>query len=279
MHPDLFEINPFGWLQEPFALHSYGVLIAMGFMAAIYLARIQASRQGEDPDQIADLCFYLLLSGIVGGRIVYILTNLKSYMQHPWEIVFLWKGGLVFYGGFIGAVLFLIYYTTRYRISFLKLADLLVPSLALAHVFGRLGCLVGGCCYGKPTNLPWGIVFPKGSMPHQDQWVSGLIAANAPALPIHPTQLYEAGAELCLFTLLVAMGPYKRFHGQLFLIWLALYPIARTLIEMFRGDAIRGVWVLSTSQYISIAIGLICLILYFTIRPASPIPATGSRQT
>ncbi len=270
MHPVIFQTDLLGLLSEPVSLHTYGLLIAMGFLLAMQLSKKQAEHDGEDPDRIVDMSFYVLLTGLIGSRIVFILTKLDDYLKDPLEIVMFWRGGLVFYGGFIGAAIFLIYYTRRYRVSFFKFADIIIPYLALAHAFGRLGCVAAGCCFGKPTDVPWGIQFPMGSMAHHAQQNEGLISIGDAALAIHPTQLYEAGFELLMFWFLLALRPYKRVHGQLFLTWLAIYPIARSIIETFRGDKERGVYgLLSTSQYISIVILLAAIGVYVYLRKNS----------
>lgn len=267
MHPVLFSTRLFGRLDEPWSLHVYGLLIAAGFLLAMQLAARQAGREGEDPDRVIDLAFYLLLAGLIGSRIVFIFTKLPQYLANPVEMVMFWKGGLVFYGGFIGAALYLVYYARKYRMDYFKLVDIMIPYVAMAHAFGRLGCLAAGCCFGKPTSMPWGIVFPVASMAQQQQQSQGLVDMNDPALAVHPTQLYEAGFELALFWILLSMRPHKRFHGQLFLFWLSIYPIGRSFIELFRGDKERGIYgILSTSQYISIVVALAAIAVYAYLR-------------
>ena len=265
MHPVLFQTDFFGLLSTPRSLHTYGLLIASGFLLAMMLAKRQAGREGEDPERLVDLAFYLLVAGLIGARIVFILTKFEDYVHSPLEIVMFWRGGLVWYGGFIAAAGYAYYYTRRHGLPYFKYVDILIPYMALAHAFGRLGCLAAGCCFGKPTDLPWGIVFPVNSMAQQAQQSAGLVGIADHALAVHPTQLYEAGAELSMFWLLLLMRPHKRFHGQLFLVWLSAYPIIRSTIEMFRGDKERGVYILSTSQYISIFVALAAaaLVVYF----------------
>jgi phosphatidylglycerol:prolipoprotein diacylglycerol transferase len=266
MHPYIFQTDLFGMLSEPLSLHAYGLLIATGFLLAMSLSRRQAAREGEDPEMMVDLTFYLLLSGLIGARLVFILTQLTAFMAHPLEIFMFWRGGLVWYGGFIGAVSYLAYHSRKANIPFFKTVDILIPYMALAHGFGRLGCLFAGCCFGRPATLPWSIVFPVQSMAQHTQYMMGWIPLTAPSLPVHPTQLYEAGAEFAMFWLLLLLRPSKRFHGQLFLLWVSLYPIIRSVIEMYRGDKERGVYILSTSQYISIGVGIMALVLYFVLR-------------
>lgn len=277
MHPVLFETTLFGLLSEPLRLHTYGLMIAIGFLAAMMLAKRQAEREGEDPDRFIDLSFYLLLAGLIGARIVFILTKLPEYLKDPIEIFKFWNGGLVWYGGFIGAALCLVYFARKQRLNYFKFADTMVPFMALAHACGRFGCIAAGCCFGKPTDRPWGIVFPPGSMAAQEHQAEGLIHMGEPSLPVHPTQLYEAGAELALFALLLWLARSKRFHGQQFLIWLAIYPVMRTVIELFRGDKERGVYILSTSQYLSILVGgaAFALYLYFRRAKVQSLPASA----
>lgn len=282
MHPLLFQTTLFGALQRPWSLHTYGLLIAVGFLLGMNLARRQAEREGEDGEAMVDLTFYLLLAGLLGARLVFILTQLSTFVANPIEILMFWRGGLVWYGGFLGALLYLVYQTRKTGLAFFKTVDLLIVPMALAHGFGRLGCLAAGCCYGYPTQLPWGIVFPPHAMAQEAQWLAGQVHALAPSLPVHPTQLYEAGAEFLLFGVLVWARQYKRFHGQLFLLWLGIYPILRSAIEMFRGDKERGVFgALSTSQYISVGIGVaaFALALYFRARRGRVVAVDGTASS
>lgn len=270
MFPVIHEFDLFGQLQSPWPLHTYGVLIAIGFVLAMKLGQRQARLEGEDPERVVDIAFYVLLFGLIGSRIVFIFTKIDDYLQRPIEVLMFWRGGLVWYGGFIMAAGYVAWYCAKNRLNFWKYADMFIPLVALAHGFGRLGCMTAGCCHGSPTEMPWGVIFPNGSMAHAEQQSQGLVALGDPALPVHPTQLYEAGFEIAMFWVLTLLRPYKRFHGQLFLAWLATYPIARSIIEAFRGDSVRGVWVLSTSQYISIGVALFAVWLFFYLRRSRP---------
>jgi len=268
VHPVLYEIDLFGLLNEPVALHTYGVLIATGFMLAMTLAKRQGEREGEDPDRIVDMAFYVLLWGLIGARAVFILTKFDQFARNPFEIVAFWRGGLVWYGGFIGATLYVYFSTRKHRLNPLKFLDIVMPATALAHSFGRMGCLAAGCCFGLPTDKPWAVTFPDESMAHAAQHNEGLVGYGDATLAIHPTQMYEALGEIGLFWLMISMRPHKRFHGQLFLTWLALYPVLRSTIEFFRGDSERGVWMfgLSTSQYLSILVAGFAAYLFFHLR-------------
>jgi phosphatidylglycerol---prolipoprotein diacylglyceryl transferase len=268
MYPVLHDFDLFGFLRDPWSLHTYGVLIAIGFMAAMNLAKRQSEREGEDPERIVDLAFYVLLAGLIGSRFVFIMTKLEDYTKNPIEIFMFWRGGLVWYGGFIAATGYVWWYCRKHRLNFLKYADLCIPYVALAHAFGRLGCLAAGCCFGKPSDMPWAIVFPNSSMAQQAQQHERLVEIGASSLPVHPTQLYEAGFEMAMFWLLLLLRPHKRFHGQLMLVWLAVYPVARSIIEMFRGDKERGIWLLglSTSQWLSVLVAGAAVWLYWHLR-------------
>lgn len=266
MFPYLFQTDLFGYLAEPWTLHTYGLLIAIGFLVGMNLAARQADREGEDSERIVDLTFYVLIWGLLGGRLVYILTKFDHYLAHPLEIGMFWRGGLVWYGGFLAACAYLAFHSRTTGRPFFKTVDILIPSMALAHAAGRLGCLAAGCCFGEVTHVPWAIRFPPQSLAQQVHHALGLVRLGEPSLSVHPTQLYEAGGELALFFLLIVIRPYRRFHGQLFLMWLGLYPIMRTVIEMYRGDKERGVYILSTSQYISIGVGLAAILLVLVLR-------------
>ncbi len=280
MHPVIFQTDLFGLLSKPFSLHTYGLLIASGFLAAMILSKRQGEREGEDGDRIVDLAFYLLLSGLIGARVVFILTKLDDYLRAPLEIFMFWRGGLVFYGGFIGAALYMAWHCRRYRLNFFKLVDIFIPHLAMAHAFGRLGCLAAGCCFGKPTDVDWGIVFPLGSMTHGEHISSGLVGYDELPHAVHPTQLYESGFEVIMFATLLFMRPFKRFHGQLFLTWLAVYPLFRSLVEMLRGDRERGVGVLgtplSTSQLISVLVAIAAAVIFAKLRLSKKTPSQQS---
>lgn len=272
MHPLIFSIGPLDslsdWWHDPFELHWYAVLIAVGYILGMYLAGRQARRLGKNADVIMDLTFYLLLAGLVGARLLFILVSWRDYLADPLLLFRFWTGGLVFYGGFLGALVFLFWYCQRYKLSLRSTADILIPSVALAHAFGRLGCFMAGCCFGSPTEQPWGIVFPLGSMAHSSQISNELIHAHEHSLPVHPTQLYEASGELGIYFFLLWLRSRQRFNGQIFLSFLIAYPVLRSIIELFRGDAIRGFVIpdiLSTSQFISLLLAIAALLFYFKL--------------
>jgi phosphatidylglycerol:prolipoprotein diacylglycerol transferase len=254
-------------------LHGYGLMIAAGFVVAIELARREARRQGQDAERIGDLAFWVLVAALVGSRLYFVAVNWKDYVgDQAWttlgplrvpRVLVLWEGGLVFYGGFIAAALTAFWYLRRHRLAFLPYADTIIPSLAVGHFFGRLGCFAAGCCWGAVSHahLPWLVRFPPEALAYQAFAARPNAAAlltpdRLTTLPVHPTQLYESLGELLLFALLVFwVRPRKRFHGQVLASWLRAYALLRTGVEAFRGDLERGVVAgLGVGQWTSMAI-------------------------
>ncbi len=249
MHPVLFRIGPF-------ALHTYGVFVAMAFLSAIALALRQARREGVDPDRILDLCFYLLVSAIVGSRIFYVVIEWPTFWQDPLEIIRIWHGGLVFYGGFIAALLTAWWYTKKTGLSRWKTGDILAPSVAFGQFVGRIGCFFAGCCYGTASDLPWAVTFtdPESLAPK--------------GIPIHPTQLYSSLNALAIFVVLVVLGRKKSFEGRIMWTYVLLYGVSRSIIEFVRGDA-RGALVggmLSTSQLIGLMSAAVAITMIIVLR-------------
>lgn len=234
-------------------IYTYGFFLALGFLAGIFLAKYEAKRIGEDPDKILDLAFYILIAAIVGSRIFYVLTNLKMYLADPLEILKIWNGGLVFYGGFIAALATALIYMRMKSMPIWKTTDIMAPSLALGQTLGRLGCFFAGCCFGKTCDLPWAVTFTRPD-------------TLAPiGVSVHPTQLYSAFTNFIIFLFLFFFRKKKKFDGQLFWIYVLLYAITRSVIEIFRGD-FRGdlvFGVLSISQTTGCVMAILAVIMLF----------------
>jgi phosphatidylglycerol---prolipoprotein diacylglyceryl transferase len=264
MRPELFRLFGGG-------LHTYGVLIALGFLLAVVVTARQAKREGTDPDRLLDLGFWLLLSGFVGARVLFILTDLGYYVgscrgtgsprttgQVLWDCtraLHVWEGGVVWYGGFLAALGVGVWLLHRRKQKILRTADLIMPVVPLGHFFGRLGCFAAGCCYGKPTASAVGVAFGPKSLALADL-ADVLPPGAAASMPLHPTQLYEAGGELLIFFWLLWLGRRKRFDGQVLLAYLFIYPILRTVVEVFRGDAARKYVVAVASRGLNGLLGL-----------------------
>lgn len=247
MLPTLFRIGDF-------PIHTYGILIAVGFLLSVWLSRHDAQKQNMSGDKIVDLGFWSLLVGMFGARALYVLTRWPYYANHPIESLYVWEGGLVFYGGPLLNIPFFLWYTKNHGLPRWKVLDLGATAVPLAHAFGRLGCLSAGCCYGKPTGGEWGI-----------KLYADLVEPHLQGIYLHPTQVYESAALFVLFFVLRGMRFKKRFDGQVFFTYLIAYSIIRSVIEAFRGDAIRGFVVedvLSTSQFISLIVVIVASILY-----------------
>jgi phosphatidylglycerol:prolipoprotein diacylglycerol transferase len=247
MFPILFKIGPI-------TLHTYGLLVATGFLVGAMLMAYQAKKEGVDPQKALDLSFYVLIAAIAGSRILYVIVNYDDYINRPLDIFKIWEGGLVFYGGFIGAALFGFWYVKKEKLDSWHMADLAAPSIALGHAIGRWGCFASGSCYGRPTDSWLGVTFTN-------------INSIAPlGVPLYPTQIFGSIMEFSIFLILIAVRPYQKFKGQLFIMWMMLYAAGRFVLEFFRGDD-RGFIIpetASTSQ--GIAVGVFAVSLFLLVR-------------
>ena len=252
MYPELFRIGSF-------PINTYGVFLALAFLCAILVAVKLATRDGLPRERIYDLCLWMLLGGLVGSKILMLFTE-PEYRSDPLQLIsldFLRSGG-VFYGGLIGAILVGYLLMKRYKLPWWKTADACAPGIAIGNFFGRQGCFAAGCCWGKPTDLPWGVKFSE--LGHE---ITG-VPTDA---YLHPTQLYESFAMLLVFGFLFWLHKRKRFDGQVVLTYALLYSVIRFAIEFVRDDPrgdILGLTTLtglSTSQLISIVIGISSLII------------------
>ncbi len=243
MLPVIFEIGPL-------KLYSYGLMAATGFLVASFLMASRAKTEGEDPEKALDLAFYIVLSALVGARIMYVLIEWPSYIHNPLKVFMVWEGGLVFYGGFIGSVVTSIWFVRKHNIEAWKMADIIAPALALGHMFGRLGCFGAGCCYGDVSDVAWSVIFTH---------PASLAPLN---VPLHPTQLYMALNELVIFLILISVRRFRQFKGQIFLLWMILYAIGRFTIEIYRGDPRGFIGPFSTSQAVAIVALAVASALY-----------------
>ena len=244
MYPILFKIGKL-------SLYTYGLFVALGFISGILVARHEAKRLQEDRDQIMDLCFYVLIAAIVGSRLFYVFTNFNMFISDPLEIFRIWNGGLVFYGGFVLALITAIIYVQKTGMSLFKTSDIMAPALAIGHTIGRIGCFFAGCCYGKACDLPWAVTFTN---------PDSLAPVN---IPLHPTQLYAAATNLVIFIFLWMLRSRKKFDGQIFWVYVLLYGIARSVLESFRGD-FRGdlvFGILSISQTIGGSMAFVSVVM------------------
>ena len=211
MYPVLFRFGPI-------TLYGYGLLVAAGFLCAITLAGRRAQAMGLSAGKIQNLGLVALVAGLVGARVAYVALHWDVFRADPLEIIRIDHGGLVFYGGLGAGLLGVVWGLRRFKLPGWPTVDLLVPPLVLAHAIGRIGCFLNGCCYGKPTRVPWGVAFPFDGIPR------------------HPTQLYESAALLILFFLLKILERRRLGAGSILLAYGLLYGSWRFLIEFLRAD-------------------------------------------
>ena len=243
MLPVLFKIGPL-------SIHMYGLMIAIGFLLVLYLSQKDALARGYPPKVFSDLAFLLLVIGIAGTRIAHIAMFPQDYSwKDPIGWFAVWRGGLVFQGAIPPTLIFTIWYLRRHKIPFWPACDMMFPYVPLGHAFGRIGCFMNGCCYGKPTDIAWAIparrvpwdtsLTPIGSpafMDHMSRF-SDVTAQSHWSHAIHPTQLYESGGLFLLFALMLLMRKYwNPFAGFTMPVYFVLYGILRFIVEEYRGD-------------------------------------------
>lgn len=256
MLPKLFDIGPI-------PIHTYGLLLATALLVAITVTARLAERDGIPSKTVWDLGFVVILSSIIGAKLLLVLTSLDYYAGDPsrlFSMEFLRAGG-VFYGGFLGSVLGAYLFLRKNRkVPFWRMADAAAPAIPLGQAIGRLGCFSAGCDYGSATSLPWGVTFTS-EYAHQ-------LVGTPLGISLHPYQLYESGATFLLFLFLYRAFRRRRFEGQIFCMYLIGYGVLRFFLEFFRGDPDRGFvfgGLLSTSQFISLLIVPVSLLIWYRL--------------
>ncbi len=265
MYPKIMDIGPV-------TIHSYGLLLALAFIAGIWLASSTAKKQGINPDSIWNMGLIIIFSALVGAKILLFLSDFSYYSQNPREIFSLstLRSTGVYYGGLLLALGASAWYLHRAKLPAWKVADICAPGIALGQAIGRIGCLMAGCCYGKPTTMPWGVTFTS-----QYAYDNVGVPLN---VKLHPTQLYESVGTFLLFLYLLWRGTRKHFTGQIILEYLTLYAALRFVIEFYRDDD-RGFvlyGLLSTSQFIGILTILGSLAALYYLKHRQPKEAEES---
>ncbi len=271
MHPVLFEI---GW----FTIHSYGFMLALSFLVGIYVAKRRAAKFGIEPNQILDLSVYIILGAVIGSRLLYVAYHLDEY-RNILDMFALWEGGATLYGGLILTVLLSYFFAAKRHLKFLQIADVISPSIALGIMFTRTGCFLSGCCYGKPTSMPWGVHFPDGCAAdyYSRQMAESLSLSS---VNLHPTQLYASLYGLIIFLLLLLFERHVNKRGGTFGAFLVLYGISRFALDFFRfyEENMRVFIGLTLNQLLSV--GLLVLGVVLLLRKAEeghPVPTVGKR--
>jgi phosphatidylglycerol:prolipoprotein diacylglycerol transferase len=252
MHPVLFDFHGL-------TIYSYGVLLAASYLLGLQFALVRARRRGLDGQRVMDLGIWIIVSALVGAKLLLFIVDFKQFTSNPRDLLGLARSGGVFYGGLIAAVTVALIYLRRHRLPLWTTTDVFAPGIALGHVVGRMGCLLAGCCFGKPTDVPWAITFTDPAA-----------AANVGTplgVPLHPTQLYEAVAELLILVfLLVWERRGHGFPGRTFWSYMLLYGVSRFVIEFYRGDSRGMVFdALSTSQFVSVILVPLAIVMLFLL--------------
>ncbi len=255
-----------------FTLYSYGLMVAAAFLSGIFWATRRARQAGLPAFPFFEMGIYGGVACIIGSRFLYVLTEWPHFSKHPGEIFRLWDGGLIFYGGAIAGLLFTFFFLRGLRLPFWKSFDLYSPSLPLGLAIGRLGCFLNGCCYGLRSDT-WGISFPSAHHPpvFLQQVRDGLIKVDSlSTLPVLPTQLFSAAADLGILCVLLWLERKSRFPGFIFWTFILLYSLVRGGIEFLRyhdpGEMLPVFSPLSLSQVISVALILVSLIMLFILK-------------
>jgi phosphatidylglycerol:prolipoprotein diacylglycerol transferase len=259
MYPRLLELGPI-------TVYTYGVLLAAAYLVGLKMAMVRAKARSLDSARVLDLGIYIIISALIGAKLLLLITDFQTFKSDPRELLTLARSGGVFYGGLILAVIVALLYIRHAGLPLWTTCDVFAPGIALGHVIGRFGCLFAGCCYGRPTTKPWGITF-----------TNPFAAANVGTplgIPLHPTQIYEAGAEaLILLVLLATERKGRPFAGRTFWLYMFLYAVSRFIIEFYRGDERGTILMFSTSQFISVILAPLAIVmLVYLARREAPVP-------
>src|SRR5260221_4313382 len=245
MYPKLLELPWTLPVLGTVTIYTYGVLLAAAYLLGLQFALTRAKARGLDPTRVMDLGIYIIIRPLVGAKLLLLVTDYKTFKANPAELLNLLREGGVFYGGLLVAVTVALLYIRKVGLPLWTTCDVFAPGIGLGHVIGRFGCLFAGCCFGRPTTVPWAITF-----------TNPCAAANVGTplnVPLHPTQLYEAGAIALIVVFILATEKLGRtFAGRTFWLYLLLYAIARYFIEYYRGDERGAVGPFSTAQFISL---------------------------
>jgi phosphatidylglycerol:prolipoprotein diacylglycerol transferase len=253
MHPILLKLGPI-------TIYTYGFMLAVAFLCAIFVAGREAQRLGIPKGQFYDLCFYTIVAALVGSRLLFVILEPQPFLNHPLKIFALWEGGLDFQGGLFLGLIVAFYYLRRHGWPWRVAFDALAVGAPLGQFFGRIGCFMAGCCYGTPTQVPWAVVFtnPASLCPLR--------------VPVHPAQLYESFLALGVFGFLYWFRTRKRYSGQVVLLYLFLAGLVRFVVEFFRSPLdYRGPlyfgW-MPLTQFLALGLCLVCggLLLFWGFR-------------
>jgi phosphatidylglycerol---prolipoprotein diacylglyceryl transferase len=272
MHPRLLELP---WTIPhigTITVYTYGVLLAAAYLLGLQLALKRAKARKLDGTRVMDLGIYIIISALVGAKLLLLVTDFQTFRSNPAELLNLLREGGVFYGGLIVAVTVALWYIRRVGLPLWTTCDVFAPGIALGLVVGRFGCFFAGCCFGKPTSVPWAITF-----------TDPFAAANVGTplnVPLHPTQLYEAGTNFLILVFLLATERFgRKFAGRTFWLYMLLYAVSRYVIEFYRDDPRGSVGPWSTSQFVSLILAPVAIgMLIYLGRWAGGPARSGARR-
>jgi len=265
MHPVLLKIGSL-------TITWFGVMMAVSFLAGMAGWVFIGRARGRNLDYCSDLVVWVMVSGILGARIAYVAANAGKYLEKPWEVFFIFQGGLIYYGGLVGAGAGLVVFALKRKERLLPLLDFAVTSVPLAHIFGRIGCFLNGCCFGKITQSRLSVRFPYDSQPwhsHVQQFPDTFVRFCRESLPVHPVQIYEALGNALIYVILVWSYRRRPADGIILCLYLILYPALRFFMEFLRGDPRDKIGPLASAQVISI---------FFLVLGAAILVVTLSRR-
>jgi len=268
MFPELFHV---GFIH----IRSYGLMMAVAFVVGTFLALREARRLSLDEDQVVNVILVTLVASVLGARMLYVLEHLPEFRREWTSALALWQGGLTLYGGVAAGTFAGLVAARRMKLPIWIVADALTPALALGTMFGRVGCFLNGCCYGRPTALPWGVVFPHDSF-------ATLEFGNQ---PVHPSQLYNAVAGLGLFVIFQSLRSRFRVPGVMFWTFIAAFALIRIPLDLTRAyevDAVLmrvGVTDITESQLMSMVMILFAGLMILRLRRAAPRPVPAPAHT
>jgi phosphatidylglycerol---prolipoprotein diacylglyceryl transferase len=275
MFPRLFTLPAFDLLGKtigPLTLHSYGFLLAVAFLAGLFVVSSQAKRARMDSTRLTDMAVWLLIAGLLGAKLLLVALDWRFYFRNTRELWSIFQSGGVFYGGLLAGIAVAVFFARRYKLPGWATADVLAPGVVIGQAIGRLGCFAAGCCFGKPASVPWAVTFTDAYAARQ--------VGTPMDTALHPTQIYESLACFLIFFFLLWLAPRKSFHGQVVLTYAVLYSCFRFAVEFFRGDPDRGSvfgGLVSTSQLIAILLVVGAALVFPYVRRTQKLaPASAS---
>lgn len=269
MYPNLFRFPEWFPLMGGEYVTTFGLMMFLSFVVGGVVLRSEMERKGHDPEKAWDFVFMGVVGGILGAKLYYILLNFPRLVEDPTGLIFS-RGGMVWYGGFLGATALVAWEVRRSKVPVGQAADAIGPALALGYAVGRVGCFLVGDDWGRPTSLPWGVRFPEGTPPTTVSVIERdfgmevdpeLIARYGEVVPVHPTQLYEVALSTLIFFALWRIRNHPHQAGWLFSLWLVLASVERFVVEFFRAKDDRFFGALTVAQVLSVALVVVGVVL------------------